>query len=218
MPDTKLKLLIADDHRLFMEGLQYLLKNELHAEIKDVACNGKEAIDKCSHTDIDAVIMDIHMPVIDGIQATRTIKQLYPHIKVVIISAADDITTVSEALTAGADAYLLKDDGCVEIIKAFRTIGKDNIFISPSLTHFFNNNTVNPKTRTEYIHFSKSLITPREQSILKLISEGYTNQEIAETLVIAVATADTHRKNMLAKLKLSNTAALVRFAVENKLV
>ena len=118
MPDTKLKLLIADDHRLFMEGLQYLLKNELQAEIKDVAGNGKEAIDKCSRTDIDAVIMDIHMPVIDGIQATRTIKQLYPHIKVVIISAADDITTVSEALKAGADAYLLKDDGCGEIGRA----------------------------------------------------------------------------------------------------
>lgn len=218
MPDTKLKLLIADDHRLFMEGLQYLLKNELQAEIKDVAGNGKEAIDKCSRTDIDVVIMDIHMPVIDGIQATRTIKQLYPHIKVVIISAADDITTVSAALKAGANAYLLKDDGCGEIIKAFRTISRNNIFISPSLAHFFTDSITNPKTRTEYIHFTESLITPREQSILKLISEGYTNQEIAETLVIAVATADTHRKNMLAKLKLSNTAALVRFAVENKLV
>lgn len=218
MPDTKLKLLIADDHRLFMEGLQYLLKNELQAEIKDVAGNGKEAIDKCSRTDIDAVIMDIHMPVIDGIQATRTIKQMHPHIKVVIISAADDITTVSAALKAGANAYLLKDDGCGEIIKAFRTISRNNIFISPSLAHFFTDSITNPKTRTEYIHFTESLITPREQSILKLISEGYTNQEIAETLVIAVATADTHRKNMLAKLKLSNTAALVRFAVENKLV
>jgi DNA-binding NarL/FixJ family response regulator len=218
MPDKKLQLLIADDHRIFTEGLEQLLKYELKAEIKGIALNGKDAIEKCGQPYIDAIIMDIHMPIIDGIQATHTIKQLYPCIKVIIISAADDIATVSEALNAGADAYILKDEGSEEIIKAFRAIHKNEIFISTSLAHFFSGSTTCPKTKTAYIHFKESLITPREQSILKLIAEGYTNQQIADTLFIAVATADTHRKNMLAKLKLPNTASLVRFAVENKLV
>lgn len=218
MPDKKLQLLIADDHRMFMEGLRYLLTREMQVAIKEVALNGKEAIEKCNDPDIDIVIMDVNMPVISGIEATRTIKQLYPRIKVMIISSADDLVTVTNALRAGADAYVLKDTGSDELIKAFRSILKNQVFVSSALNFFPACETGPVKTRAEYIQFSESLITPREQAILKLISEGYTNQEIADTLFIAVATADTHRKNMLAKLKLPNTAALVRFAVENKLI
>jgi DNA-binding NarL/FixJ family response regulator len=218
MPDKKLQLIIADDHRIFTQGLEQLLKHELNAEIKGIALNGKEAIEKCGQHDIDVIIMDVHMPVIDGIHATQTIKELYPCIKVIIISAADDLPTVTEALNAGADAYILKDDDIAETVKAIRAINKNEVFISSSIAHFFYDSTTFAKTKTACIHFKESLITPREQSILKLITEGYTNQQIADTLFIAVATADTHRKNMLAKLKLNNTAALVRFAVENKLV
>ncbi|MEP6845205.1 MAG: response regulator transcription factor [Panacibacter sp.] len=218
MPDKKLKLLIADDHRIFMEGLQHLLVHELQVEIKGLACNGKEAIEKCGQTDTDVIIMDINMPVVDGIQATSTIKQLYPYIKVIIISSADDMNTIAHALKAGADAYVLKDEGIEDLIKAFRAISKNEIYISSAVAHLFLNEKNGIKTKTELVQFAESLITPREQSILKLITEGYTNQEIANTLFIAVATADTHRKNMLSKLKLPNTASLVKFAVENKLV
>jgi DNA-binding NarL/FixJ family response regulator len=218
MPDKKLQLLIADDHRIFMEGLQQLLKYELQAEIKGLAFNGKDAIEKCGQNDIDTIIMDINMPVINGIDATRTIKELYPYIKVIIISTSDDMTTILSALKAGADAYILKDAGSEDLINAFKAIGKNEIFISPAIAYLFIPETGSSKARTQCIQFAENLITPREQSILKLIAEGYTNQAIADTLCIAVATADTHRKNMLAKLKVNNTAALVKFAVENKLV
>jgi len=218
MPDKKLKLLIADDHRMFIEGLQLMLKHELQMEIAAFALNGKEAIDMCCNYDIDTVIMDINMPIINGIEATRIIKQICPCIKVIIISSSDNTTIVADALKAGADAYVLKDAGCDELAKALKTICKDEIFISPSLAHFFMHASERHKTREDCIQFKEDFITPREQAIVKLISEGYTNQQIADTLSIAVSTADTHRKNILAKLKLPNTAALVRFAVENKLV
>jgi DNA-binding NarL/FixJ family response regulator len=217
MHQHKLKLLVADDHRLFMEGLQYVLKQELHIEIAGFAINGKEAIEKCQE-DFDVVLMDVRMPLIDGIQATAAIKQLYPHIRIIIISTASDLTTISSAIKAGADAYILKDEGSGELISALRAINKNEIFLSPSIAHYFSNDTSKLKTRNDYIQFSANLITPREQSVLRLIAEGYTNQQIADTLFISVKTADTHRKNMLAKLKLSNTAALVKFAIENKLI
>jgi two-component system response regulator DegU len=161
MPDKKLQLLIADDHRIFTEGLQQLLKHALQAEIKGIALNGKEAIEKCGQTDIDAIIMDIHMPVIDGIQATHTIKQLYPCIKVIIISTSDDMNTITHALKAGADAYVLKDEGSEDLLAAFKTISKDEIFISSSIAHLFTAERNRSKTMEKCIQFAENLITPR---------------------------------------------------------
>jgi DNA-binding NarL/FixJ family response regulator len=218
MPEQKLKLLVADDHRLFIEGLQYVLKQDLHIEVAGFAVNGKEAIEKCNSKNFDAVLMDVHMPVIDGIQATIAIKQLYPNIKVIMLSTANDLTTITNALKAGANAYVLKDAGSAELIKALHAVNRDETYLSASIAHFFSKGTGNTKTGKDYIHFSESLITIREQGVLRLIAEGYTNQQIADTLFISVKTADTHRKNLIAKLKVTNTASLVKFAVENKLI
>ena len=211
------RLLVADDHRLFIEGLQYVLKQDLNIEVAGFALNGKEAIEQCNSKDYDVVLMDIHMPVIDGIQATTTIRQLYPDIKIIILSTASDLSTVSNALKAGAHAYVLKDAGSNELIKALHSVNKNEIYISSSIAHFFSDDSGN-SIRKDYIQFTKNLITTREQAVLRLIADGYTNQQIGDTLFISVGTADTHRKNLLAKLKVSNTAALVRFALENKLI
>ena len=211
------RLLVADDHRLFIEGLQYVLKQDLNIEVAGFALNGKEAIEQCNSKDYDVVLMDIHMPVIDGIQATTTIRQLYPDIKIIILSTASDLSTVSNALKAGAHAYVLKDAGSNELIKALHSVNKNEIYISSSIAHFFSDES-GKSIRKDYIQFTKNLITTREQAVLRLIADGYTNQQIADTLFISVGTADTHRKNLLGKLKVSNTAALVRFALENKLI
>ena len=211
------RLLVADDHRLFIEGLQYVLKQDLNIEVAGFALNGKEAIEQCNSKDYDVVLMDIHMPVIDGIQATTTIRQLYPDIKIIILSTASDLSTVSNALKAGAHAYVLKDAGSNELIKALHSVNKNEIYISSSIAHFFSDDS-GKSIRKDYIQFTKNLITTREQAVLRLIADGYTNQQIADTLFISVGTADIHRKNLLGKLKVSNTAALVRFALENKLI
>jgi DNA-binding NarL/FixJ family response regulator len=219
MQEKKLKLLIADDHRLFIDGLKYILKDELDIEIAGFALDGKEAIEKCKKENYDAVLMDINMPVIDGINATAQIKQNHPHIKIIIVSMLTDLPSVTKAFNAGADAYILKNAKTEDLQKAFNAIKKNEIYISESIAHFFTRDTHNKiTTKAEYIHFAESIITEREQEILKQIVEGFTDQQIAATLFISDKTVSTHRKNMLAKLNLPNTAALVKFAVENKLV
>ncbi len=219
MPETKLRLLIADDHQLFISGLQLILKDQLHIEITDYALNGKEAIDKCNKQYFDVVLMDINMPMIDGIEATREIKKHNPNIRILIVSMLSDFDTVSKALKAGADGFLMKNSDATEFIKAFHTIEKDEIYLSHHLSEMFTKDR-SGKTigRKEYIQFTENIVTPREKSILKMIAEGHTNNAIANTLCLSIKTVDTHRNNMLAKLNLPNTAALVRFAIDNKLV
>lgn len=214
-----MKLLITDDHKLFIEGIKHLLSDEFNINDVDVALNGKEAIDKCNHEKFDVVLMDINMPVIDGIHAPREIKTLHPEIKIIMVSMLADYSSVIKSLKAGADAYLLKSEGTEELANALRSILKNEIFLSPTLANIFTKDATGKiTTREDLLRFSENLITSREQEILKLICEGFTNEQISKTLNIALRTVDTHRTNMLTKLQLPNTAALVKFAMENKLL
>ena len=219
MQQQKLRLLIADDHLLFIEGLKYILKDELHIEIAGFALNGRDAIEKCKSGDYDVVLMDINMPIIDGLEAAKEIRTHHPGIKIIMVSMLDNPASVTKALKAGADAYVLKNTGTADLLDAFKTVRRNEVYISPSLEHFFSSDVKGKlKPKSEYIRFSESIITEREHQILKLIVEGFTDPEIAKTLYLSDKTVSTHRKNMLAKLQVPNTAALVKFAMENKLV
>jgi DNA-binding NarL/FixJ family response regulator len=219
MLQQKYKLLVADDHRLFIEGLKHILQDEMHLEIAGTALNGKAAIDECRHGSYDLVLMDINMPVIDGIDATREIKAIRPDIKIIMVSMIDSPAMVSKAFKAGADAFVLKNSGPDDLIFAFKAVMKNGTYITPSLSHYFKeSNNGKIREKGDYIRFSESMITERERQILKLISEGFTDGQIAETLFISDRTVNTHRKNMLAKLQVPNTAALVKFALDNQLI
>jgi len=218
MPYSKLKLLIADDHQLFISGLKLILKEEVGLEITDFAHNGKEAIEKAKKENFDIILMDINMPMIDGIEATREIKKISSKTKILIVSMLSDFDTVTKVLKAGADGFLIKNADASEFVKAFHALQNNEIYLSSVLSDLFSKDKYGKINKKEYIQFTENIVTPREKSILKMIAEGHTNLVIAETLFLSVKTVDTHRNNMLAKLNLPNTAALVKFAIENKLV
>jgi DNA-binding NarL/FixJ family response regulator len=218
MAYSKLKLLIADDHQLFISGLKLILKEQLGLEITDYALDGNEAIQKARKEFFDVILMDINMPMIDGIEATREIKKSNKDTKVLVVSMLTDFDTVSKALRAGADGFLIKNADASEFVKAFRVLRDNEVYLSSVLSDLFDKDKNGKINKKEYIQFTENIVTPREKSILKMIAEGHTNQVIAETLFLSVKTVDTHRNNMLAKLNLPNTAALVKFALDNKLV
>lgn len=217
---SNLKILIADDHKLFAEGLTYLLKQELSIESIDTVYNGKSAIGKVLNTDYNIIFMDVNMPLLNGIETCAEIKRFRTQTKIVFVSMKADMLTVAQALKAGADAYLLKGNDHNDFIKAFKQIYNNEIFLSEQIKHYFQNDNPNQirKNAIAYLDYSNSLISAREKEIIKLVCDGLTSDKIGEVLSISTRTVDTHRNNILNKLKLNNIASLVRFALENKLV
>lgn len=216
--EARLKILIADDHFLFINGLRLIVQERMNPEIVDYALDGKEAIDKCNKLQYDIVLMDINMPIIDGIEATREIKRHHPEIKILIVSMLSNLDAVINVMKAGADGFLIKNANPAEFHKAFHAVKNDAIYLSDHFSTLLDIDKSGKITRKDYITFSENIITPREKSVLRMICDGFTNPEIAETLFLSVETVNTHRKKMLIKLNLPNTASLVKFAIENKLL
>ena len=210
-----LNLLIADDHQLIIDGLSTILGNEKRIGTVYTANNGKAAVDMVHSHDIDCVIMDINMPVLNGLEATKAIKKEKPHIKVIVVSMLCDASIVNKMLKAGADAFINKDTGKSELLKDIKKVMSGEKYISPEIsldlfTHLSDRNLSQPENERQ--------LTPRELEIIRHIAAGLTNIEIAATLFLSPATVDTHRKNMLAKLHLKNTAALVKWAADHHLL
>ncbi len=210
-----INLLIADDHQLFADGiLQILDAEKMFGEIFTVK-NGKEAVNKALTEDIDCVIMDINMPELNGVESTKLIKREKPFIKILVVSMQCDPAIVNKMLKAGADAFINKDTGKGELLKAIKKVMENEKYISPEIsfnlfTHF--------NERSVHIIDPDKHLTSREIEIVRYIADGLTNHEIADKLFLSKVTVDTHRKNILAKLNLKNTASLIKYAAENKLL
>lgn len=210
-----INLLIADDHQLIIDGLSKILETKEMIGKIYTANNGKEAVDKAREHDIDCVIMDINMPVLNGLEATKLIKKEKAHIKVIVVSMLCDASIVNKMLRAGADAFINKDIGKDELLKAIDKVMNDEKYISPDIsvklfTHMTDRNMIDMENEKH--------LTPREIEIIRYIAEGLTNTEIAAKLFLSPVTVDTHRKNILAKLHLKNTATLVKYAADHKLL
>ena len=210
-----INLLIVDDHQLITDGVSKILEAEKTIGEIHTAKNGKEAVETALANNIDCVIMDINMPVLNGLEATKLIKKEKPFIKIIVVSMLCDAPVVSKMLKAGADGFINKDTGKEELLKAIAKVMSGEKYISREISenlfmHLTDRNVNTPD--------SDKHLTPREIEIVRYIADGLTNIEIAAKLFLSPSTVDTHRKNVLAKLQLRNTAALVKYAAEHKLL
>ena len=211
---SKTKILIVDDHKIVRDGIKSLLDGEKDFVIIGEASDGKEAISFLEDKNPTLIIMDINMPNMDGIEATRMIKAGFPSIKVLALTMVADSHKIRSMIEAGASGYILKSSNKEDLLTALQNVIKGQVHFSDEATKAILEEMINPNLKKS-VGFE---ITDREKDVLKLIVDEYTNQEIAEKLFISVRTVDAHRRNLLQKIGAKNTAGLVKFAIENKLV
>ena len=211
---NKIKLLIADDHTMFLQGIVSLLEQEQNITIVGKAINGIEALKIVKNTDIDFIILDITMPEMDGIQLSKILKKNHPNIKILIVSTHSNVMVISRLIRIGVNGYLLKNAEKEDLLKAINTIASGENYFAEELQekHFINS------TKIEKQISNLTELSSREKEILILIAQEYNTAEIAEKTFISLNTVNTHRRNLLSKLNAKNTAGLVKYAVENGLV
>jgi two-component system response regulator NreC len=213
----KLRILLADDHTVMRAGLRALLERQPNLEIVGEAQDGRQTVELASVQVPDVVVMDIAMPNLNGIEATRRMISQHSSISVVILSMYSDESYVMRALEAGARAYLLKDSAVTDIVRAIEAVSQGKSFFSPKISRILAEEYVRV-LKQKGVADSYDLLTVREREILQLLAEGKTNKEVANTLNISLYTAETHRGNILQKLGLHSTAELVLYAVRKGII
>ena len=209
----KIRIIIADDHQLFRNGLKILLNAFPEFEVTGEASNGIEFLKILNNTTADIALMDINMPEMDGIDATREGLKINPEIKIIALSMYGEEEYYYKMVDAGAKGFLLKDSDISEVKEAILTIIKGGSYFSQELLYH-----VIQKIKHREHESKTSNLSKREKEILFNICEGYSNQEIADTLFISKRTVDKHRANLLGKTNSKNTASLILFAIRNKLI
>ncbi|GJM42143.1 MAG: DNA-binding response regulator [Ardenticatenaceae bacterium] len=214
---SKIKLILADDHAVVRSGLRMLLDAQPDMEIVGEAESGAEALLLVKSLQPDIILMDIQMPGMNGIEATRQIKEIGGDTAVLALTMHEDDQYFFEMLQAGASGYLPKRVAPDELVRAIRTVSRGEVFLHPSLATRLVQSYLGGDAGDSAITLVSDL-TPREQEVLILIAEGLTNPEIAEKLVISVKTVDRHRENLMRKLNLHNRIELVKYALRHGLI
>jgi len=209
-----IKVLIVDDHHMVRRGLMFFLKTQEDIEIIGEANNGKEAIDLVESLNPDVVLMDLVMPEMDGAEATKHIKEKFPHVNIIILTSFSDQDHVISALRAGASGYQLKDIEPDELVKTIRQVMKGDNSLHPKVTAHVMTQLVDDNNRD---HSKIYELTKREKEVLKEIARGKSNKEIAASLFITEKTVKTHVSNILSKLELSDRTQAALYAVKNGL-
>ena len=208
----RIRVLIADDHTLVREGLRALLEGQGGFEVIAEASNGREAIDRAIQMRPDVVLMDIGMPELDGLAATRRITKVDPAIRILVLTVHETEDYFFRVLEAGAHGFLVKDAASTELVAAVRAVHHGGVFLHPTMAK---------RLVEEYLQrigsgeerASHALLSPRERQVLALIGAGHTNQEIAEQLSLSINTVQAHRSHIIDKLNLHSRADLMRYAV-----
>ena len=214
---NKIRVLLVEDHAIVCKGIFSLLEGKEEIEIVGEAKNGKEAIEKVEQLIPDVVLMDIAMPILNGIEATRQIKKQFPEVKILILSMHNNEEYIMNCLKFGALGYMNKQASPEDLILAINTVYKGEYFISPSFSR---------EVIKKYIEITKDIdkkanykeLTTREGEILQLIAEGYSNKEIAKLMYISVKTVETHRTHLMDKLDIHNSVELTKYAIRNGII
>ena len=216
----KIRLLLVDDHEIVRAGIRMLFLAEEDMEIVGEVGSGQAAIEAVGELEPDVVIMDVAMPGMSGIEATRQIKEASPDTTVLALTMYEDEQYFFEMLNAGASGYIPKRAAPDDLVSAIRVVNEGNVFLHSTLAKFLMKDVLG-QTESEADSEAEQPIpelTPREHEVLTYIAEGFTNREIAEALVISVKTVDRHRENIMQKLNLHNRVELVKYAIEKGLI
>lgn len=213
MPE--IRVLVVDDHAILRDGIRSLLERQEGITVVGEAGNGREALEQVSEHMPDLVLMDVAMPEMNGLEATRLIKELYPQIKVLILTQHDNREYIGPLLQAGASGYVLKRSGGREVVTAIREVSEQGAFLEPSVAR----QVLEEYTREEEKEQeSEPGLTGREMEVLQLLVKGKSNKQIAYDLGISPKTVSVHRSNIMAKLDVHNSIELIRYVTRNKLV
>jgi len=214
---SAIRVLLADDHGVVRKGLRFLLTQDPGVEIAGEAEDGREAVRLAGELQPAVVIMDIAMPLLNGIDAAAQISKSNPRTAVIMLSMYSDEEFLIRALTAGAKGYLLKDSAEADVLRAVHAVAQGRTYFTPSIAHTLLEDYMR-RLQQEGLQDRYDLLTDREREVLQLLAEGRSNKEVATLLGLSIHTVDTHRTNFMQKLSLHNTAEIVMYAMRKKII
>jgi two-component system, NarL family, nitrate/nitrite response regulator NarL len=207
---AKMKTVLVDDHAIVIDGVRAILKDNDQVQVVHTATSADAALAWFKQNEADLVITDYSMPGMDAITFVRTLKRIYPDIKIIMLSMHEEVHLTREILKCGVNAYILKKDTQKELLKAIEEVSSGRIYLSQDISKQMIMNMDNPD--------EGKLLTDREREILRLIAKEYSNKQIAETLFISERTVETHRKNIFRKTGTGSLVGLIKFAYANNLI
>ncbi len=216
-PTGSIRVLLADDHAVLRDGIRALLEDEADIQVIGEAEDGRTAVEQARRLRPDVVIMDIGMPLLNGLEATRQIKRDCPETKVLILTMHENPEYVPQVLSAGGSGYVLKQAAGRELVTAIRAVAKGEAQFSPSVARTLADLYLQ-SLEAEAVHDPYDDLTPREREVLQLIAEGFPNRKIAEVLSLSVKTVKTHRLHLMQKLGLHDRAELIKYAFQKGII
>jgi len=210
-----IRLLIADDHQVLLDGFISIFDDIEDIDVVATAHNGKEVLSYLKEHEVDVILLDINMPILNGVETCKKVTKLYPEVKIVALSMYDQQSYFKRMIQYGAKGYLLKNDNTTEIERAIRKVMDGGRYVSSQMQSMMSSIDYLSGKKTSLMG---SELSPRELEVLQLVAEGMTDQQIAKKLFISVHTVNSHRKSLLLKLDAKNTAALVKKAMEKGVI
>lgn len=218
MTEKMINVLIVDDHQLMIEGLKPLLEDEDGIGEVFGANSMKEALQFLEVQEVEVILMDINMPNISGIEATKRIKKQYPTVKTIALTMHEDIAIITKMMKAGASGYILKRTNMIEVVEAIKIVHNNGRYISKNIQNILMDNLMDSTEDIFEEEVKKPLLSAREREVLDLLAKEFKNDEIAEKLFISERTVEAHRRNIFIKTKTKSVIGLMKYAIKNGLI